>query len=152
MCKSVQSGGCRCGVVRYEVSGPPTWSAGCCCRDCARAHGTPFVAWVGFPPDRVKFLTTVPHVYVSSAGVLRGFCAECGTAISYGRDPAYDTAEPLLYVAAASLDDPEAFRPTEVVWYSQRPGWFHLSGDIPMHDTVSPEHANRAYNSAADRQ
>lgn len=138
-------GGCRCGAVRYRVSGPTIWSAGCCCRDCARAAGTPYVVWVGFPPDRVQFLAEAPSVYTSSKGVLRGYCPACGTSLTYGRDPAFEAVEPTLYVAAATLDDPDAYPPSEVVWYGQRPSWFALAASIPLHDGISPENAERAY-------
>ena len=47
--------------------------------------------------------------------------------------------------AAATLDEPYAFPPTEVVWYGHRPGWFSLSADIPLHEAISPENAARAY-------
>lgn len=143
--EATHEGGCACGAVRYSVSGTPTWSAGCCCRDCARATGTPYVVWVGFPPERVKFLAGAPTLYSSSAGVLRGFCPACGTSLTYGRDPEYEALDPVLYVAAATLDAPEAFPPTEVVWYGQRPAWFALAGDIPLHETISPDNAARAY-------
>jgi len=112
----------------------------------------PFVVWVGFPPGNVEFTAGASRVARSSPGVLRGFCPDCGTSLTYGRDPDYDTDEPILYVSAATLDDPDAFPPTEVVWYSQRPRWFSLSVDIPLHDTISPDHADRAYNAALDRK
>lgn len=140
-----QRGGCMCGRIRYAVSGDTIWSAGCCCRDCARASGTPYVVWVGFPPNNVRFLSGTPRIYNSSEGVLRGFCDNCGTTLSYGRDPAFEAVEPTLYVAAATLDNPDAFPPTEVVWYGHRPGWFGLSTRIPLHDTISPQNAARAY-------
>ncbi len=140
-----QLGGCNCGSVRYAVCGETVWSAGCCCRDCARATGTPYVVWVGFPPEHVRFLSGTPRVHSSSEGVIRGFCETCGTTLTYGRDPAFEAVEPTLYVAAATLDDPEAFPPTEVVWYGNRPVWFGLSGDIPLHKAISPENAARSY-------
>ena len=142
----IHQGGCQCGAIRYGVSGATIWSAGCCCRDCAKATGTPYIVWVGFPPNRVKFLSEKPQIRTSSQGVLRGFCRNCGTSLTYGRDPAFEAVEPTLYVAAATLDDPEAYPPTEVVWYGQRPTWFELSGNIPLHETISPKNAARAYS------
>ena len=139
-----QLGGCRCGSVRYAVSGETVWSSGCCCRDCARATGTPYVVWVGFPPERVRFLADAPRVYSSSEGVLRGFCEICGTSLTYGRDPAFELVEPTLYISAATLDDPDAYPPTEVVWYGQRASWFELSTDILLHETISVENAKRS--------
>ena len=141
-------GGCRCRAVRYVVTGQTVWSAGCCCRDCARAAGTPYVVWVGFSPEKVQFLVGAPAQYTSSEGVLRGFCANCGTSLTYGRDPAFEAVEPTLYISAATLDNPNAYPPTEVVWYASRPDWFSLSGNIPLHETISPENAARAYTEA----
>jgi hypothetical protein len=138
-------GGCQCGKVRYEVSGKTIWIAGCCCRDCAIASGTPYIVWVGFPPEQVHFLKGEPRIYSSSEGVLRGYCEDCGTTLTYGRDPAFEAVEPTLYISAATLDDPDTYAPTEVVWYSQRPSWFALSPDIPLHETISLDNADRAY-------
>jgi hypothetical protein len=84
--------------------------------------------------------------------VLRGFCEDCGTSLTYGRDPAFEAVEPTLYVSAASLDNPEAYPPTEVVWYGHRPEWFSLSDRITLHDTISPDNAERAYTQVLKRK
>ena len=146
------SGRCACGHIKYKVTGEPTWVAGCCCRDCARATGTPYIVWVGFPVAAVKFQEAEPTLTETSEGVRRGFCGKCGAALTYGRDPKYDVVDPLVYIAATSFDDPDLFPPTEVVWYAQRPDWFELAGPIPLHDGVSPGQSDRAYISALKRQ
>lgn len=112
----------------------------------------PLSVWVGFPPERISFTRGKPAIHSSSEGVLRGYCQDCGTTLTYGRDPEFDTDSPLLYVSACSLDNPESFPPTEVIWYEQRPSWFELSGNVPVHDTISPVHSDRAYNKAVERQ
>jgi hypothetical protein len=100
----------------------------------------------------VEFGKAEPKLAETSEGVRRGFCEKCGAAVTYGRDPKYDVADPLIYIAATTLDDPDMFPPTEVVWYAQRPDWFELAGSIPLHDGVSPDQSDRAYNSALKRQ
>lgn len=152
MAEKTASGGGACGHVRFETFAAPTWIAGCCCRDCARATGTPYVVWVGFPVAAIKFESVEPSIVESSKGVLRGFCDKCGTSLTYGRDPKYDVSDALLYVASTSLDEPSLFPPTEVVWYEQRPRWFELASGIPLHEGVSPGNSDRAYNSAKKRQ
>ena len=147
---SATTGSCRCGAVTYEVRGEAVWSAGCCCRDCARSTGTPYVVWVGFSPDSIVFAGAERRIAETSAGVLRGFCPDCGSPVSYGRGRGYEPATPILYVSAMTLADPEAFPPTEVVWYSQRPAWFSLDTDIPLHPGPSALHADRAYNAVKD--
>jgi len=76
------SGGCACGHVRFHVTGDPIWTAGCCCRDCARATGTPYVVWVGFPRAAITYEDLEPVLAATSKGVLRGFCDECGTSLT----------------------------------------------------------------------
>lgn len=146
------SGGCACGNVRFHVAGDPVWTAGCCCRDCARATGSPYVVWVGFPKDSIAYDGAEPTVAETSRGVLRGFCNKCGTSLTYGRHADYDVEEALVYIAASTLDTPDRFPPTEVTWYSQRPQWFELKDTIPLHDATSPDQSERAYNSAKQRK
>jgi hypothetical protein len=107
---------------------------------------------VGFPTEAVEFEDSEPALAETSEGVLRGHCEKCGTSLTYGRTEEYDTADRLLYIAAATLDNPNQFPPTEVVWYSQRPKWFELAQTIPLHEDVSPGQSERAYNSAKERQ
>lgn len=152
MNKGIATGKCVCGQIRYQASGQPVWIAGCCCRDCARATGTPYVVWVGFPVGAVRFADKAPVVAETSEGVLRGFCGQCGTSLTYGRDPKFDVTDPLLYLSATTLDYPNLFPPTEVVWYSQKPSWFELGDSIPLHAGVSPDQSDRSYNSSQDRQ
>ena len=80
------------------------------------------------------------------------YCEKCGSSLTYGRTEEYDTTDRLLYISAATLDDPNRFAPTEVVWYSQRPEWFELVQTVPLHDGISPDQSDRAYNSAKQRQ
>ena len=39
---SVQTGGCQCGAVRYEVTGPPIKLYVCHCTECQRQSGSAF--------------------------------------------------------------------------------------------------------------
>ena len=99
---------------------------------------------VGFAPERVRF-ETEPDVFESSPGVIRGACPACHAHLTYGRAEGFEVGSPLLYLMAASFDDPEVFPPQEVVWYASRPSWFALKTDIPVHDGVSDVNATRSY-------
>ena len=37
-----QSGGCQCGTVRYEITGPPTTVYACHCTECQTQSGSAF--------------------------------------------------------------------------------------------------------------
>ena len=85
--KGSHAGGCLCGAVRYRVTGPSVWKALCYCESCTRAAGAPALAWAGFEKSRFEVLEGGLAIHESSPGVLRGFCARCGTTLTYQKDP-----------------------------------------------------------------
>ena len=46
------TGGCQCGAIRYELSGPPDRVSICHCRDCQLSAGAPMVSWALMPTER----------------------------------------------------------------------------------------------------
>ena len=113
------NGGCLCGAVRYRVSGAPRATSLCHCESCRRATGGPSLAWAIFAEEDVEIVAGALAVYASSPGVERGFCARCGTSLTYAR-----ANRPGLFdVTTASLDDPEAFPPDKEIWVEQRLSW-----------------------------
>ena len=64
----------------------------------------------------------------------RGFCARCGTSLSYAR-----ANRPGLFdVTTASLDDPEAFPPTKEIWIEERLSWEAANPGLPQYARFSP--------------
>ena len=113
-------GGCLCGAVRYRVAGPPRATSLCHCESCRRATGGPSLAWVIFDEDKVEIVRGALAIHASSPGVERGFCARCGSSLSYAR-----ANRPGLFdLTTASLDDPEAFPPDKEIWLEEK-----LSGE-----------------------
>jgi ketosteroid isomerase-like protein len=49
------TGGCLCGVLRYEAVGEPLFAGLCCCADCRKASGSGFVPFLGFSSEAVRF-------------------------------------------------------------------------------------------------
>ena len=138
------TGGCLCGAVRYRVTGPSVWTAVCYCESCTRAAGAPALAWAGFEKSRFEMLEGGLATHESSPGVLRGFCARCGTTLTYQKNPAVlNGAQDDVYVTTRSLDDPGAYPPDEHVYYGERAPWLHVVDDLPHHEGVSREHAHR---------
>jgi hypothetical protein len=64
-------------------------------------------------------LRGAPHSFVSSSGVVRTFCAQCGTPLTYTND--LNPSE--IDVTTMSLDDESAFAPTREVWLSDKVAW-----------------------------
>ena len=133
MPKQLHLGGCLCGDVRYRVSGPATNLCLCHCASCRRASGAPSVAWGTF--ERRHFEVTRGHLaeHNSSAEVLRGFCATCGSALTYrhsGRDEDID-------VTLATLDDAAAFAPQAHIWVQDKLPWVTIDDGLPQYASVN---------------
>ena len=120
-------GGCFCGAVRYRASAPPTSSMICHCRSCRRAGGSPAVPWVTFTAADLGFIAGAPRYFASSAPVRRGFCAACGTQLTYEHQERPGEID----VTTASLDAPEAFPPTYHAWLEDGLNWVRLADGLP---------------------
>ncbi len=122
-----QCGGCLCGAVRYRVTGPPVATSLCHCDSCRRATGGPSQAWAIFDEDKVEIVAGALAIFASSPGVERGFCARCGSALSYRR-----ANRPGLFdVTTVSLDDPEAFPPDKEIWLEEKLSWEAANPALP---------------------
>lgn len=134
MSASSLAGGCQCGWVRYRIAGSPVMAALCHCSMCRRANAAPAVAWAMFEKSQVAFEESQLTIYESSPGCQRGFCARCGTQISF-------TAEyiaGLIDITIGSLDDPSQVAPTLHYWESKRLPWFHVADQLPRYPEFPP--------------
>ncbi|MEP0519164.1 MAG: GFA family protein [Hyphomicrobiales bacterium] len=96
------SGGCQCGAVRFSIDRLDNPSI-CHCRMCQKAFGGfygPLVTAHGLVWTR-----GAPKHFHSSNMVKRGFCADCGTPLTY------DYGD-LPEIAIGALDNPELAAPT----------------------------------------
>jgi len=122
----VASGGCLCGAVRYRVTGEAVAQTLCHCSSCRRATGGVTVAWAVFPKTAVEVTGDVRE-YSSSPGIYWGFCADCGSLVTYRRDSRPDHVD----ITTATLDDPDAFPPTVEIWTGERIAWEQLNPALP---------------------
>ena len=122
-------GGCLCGQVRYQAGAPPGQSMICHCRSCQRGAGAPAVAWLTFAAASFRFTAGEPRRFRSSDPVLRGFCAACGTPLTY--EHADRPGE--IDVTTASLDDPDAFPPTYHAQVADDAAWLEFGDGLPTY-------------------
>jgi hypothetical protein len=112
-------GGCLCGAVRYRIRGTPQSSVACHCASCRRASGATPVAWITVERSQFDLVQGTPQAYPSSPGVMRQFCARCGSALTYAQAKSAGTID----ITTATLDDPNAHPPTADVWLSDKLRW-----------------------------
>lgn len=111
-------GGCHCGKFRFTTCGVPLLVAWCHCASCRRQTGAPAACYVDFDVSQVRFATPPDH-FASSPGISRGFCAVCGTPLSFS-----SATEPnKICLHIGSFDDPTVFRPTAESFPAERLPW-----------------------------
>ena len=79
----VREGGCFCGAIRYRVTGEPYRVAHCHCMHCRRSAGAPVQTWFEAKTAQVEWLSGTPKLHRQDTRVVRGFCDQCGTSITY---------------------------------------------------------------------
>jgi hypothetical protein len=100
------TGGCQCGAVRYRVAATPTGASICHCRMCQKATGSPYGAYAPMAREALVWTRGALKVFRSSEIAERGFCADCGTPLTYR-----NVTSERISVTLCSLDDPNAVAP-----------------------------------------
>jgi len=98
------SGGCGCGLVRFEIGEPLVAAAYCHCTRCQRRTGTATQASARLVPGSLKLLSGEQHLrgWNAGSGLEKVFCRECGSAV-FARDPA-DGAVAIVRLGAIDGD------------------------------------------------
>lgn len=124
------TGGCQCGAIRYELSGPPDRVSICHCRDCQLSAGAPMVSWALMPTERLTVTKGAPAAYRSSRDAVRSFCPVCGTGLFY-TNPAMMPHR--IDLQSVTLDDPSVFAPVNRVQTAEQPIWMAHFDALPVH-------------------
>ncbi len=122
MSKTPLTGGCQCGAVRFRVEalGRPSI---CHCRMCQKAFGNAFAPLV--TARGLVWTRGEPKRFASSNKVKRGFCAACGTPLTYEFE-GFETE-----LAIAAFDDPAPIMPQIQVGLESRLPWCQTLPDLP---------------------
>jgi hypothetical protein len=131
------SGRCACGKVTYRTEAAPLRMINCHCRDCQRASGSAFSPVIAFPSDKLTLAGDLHYFAVMSdrgTQIERGFCPACGSPMT-ARSPARPA---LIFVRAASLDDPSLYKPSANIWMRSAQHWGPVDPTVPRFDTGPP--------------
>src|SRR6266545_4005264 len=105
--KTVLTGGCQCGAIRFAVSKAPAKISICHCRMCQKASGAPFASFAE-----------------------RDFCAACGTPLSFRR-----IGGPRIEIMTGTFDRPDRVVPTRQYGTESRLGWVVGIANLPSQTT-----------------
>ena len=126
------TGGCMCGAVRYEASGPPLGVGHCHCHSCRHHTGAPVVTFVAFSAERVRFTKGERRIYASSPGVGRAFCDQCGSSLTWEAH-ALVFDGPIIEFHISTLDHPDDFVPDRHWFHGERIAWFEVADRLPRY-------------------
>lgn len=126
-------GGCLCGAVRYTTRADPFDVGWCCCRTCQRSVGAASIPWASYTADQLE-LAGPARWYPSSRHAERGFCGRCGTSLFWRSSDGRH-----VDLALASLDDPAALAPQNVIFTADNQPWAPLADHLPRWPADAPK-------------
>jgi hypothetical protein len=133
------TGGCQCGVLRYEISTSPGAVFCCHCTDCQRMTSSSFS--LGFCLVDAPFYLTGPEPRliqrVADSGETRNrwVCPDCGCWLCGGSKPGSQTPDRLRLIRGGSLDDPSWLTPRLHFWVRSKQPWVVLPNGSQCFET-----------------
>lgn len=121
-------GRCLCKAVSFEFDAPVLSCVNCHCESCRRQCSAPMTTYIGVPDAQWKWTGKLPKIHVSSPGVERTFCEDCGTPISFRSKAMSD----IMHFYVASMEQPEKFEPLLHVASEEKLPWLVIGDDLPM--------------------
>ena len=130
--KTMITGGCLCGAVRYKCSEPPQSMGVCQCERCQRQSGSAFLIATVFAQHAVNISGEL-KAFVSRAAdgseLSRHFCPNCGSAVMITLDR-YPLIRSLM---GGTLDNKNILKPSFSLWSESGQPWLELPPGIEIH-------------------
>lgn len=126
-------GGCLCGAVRFEITGPIRNIIYCHCSMCRKAQGSAFATNGIVDANDFSFVQGEGDMtaYESSPGQSKYFCQRCGSPIISRNTKRPEQVRVRLGVIESDLDE----RPECHIFVSSKANWEDLDVDLPRYDT-----------------
>jgi len=123
------TGGCLCGNIRYMIGGKFRNVCNCHCRSCRLAAGAPFVTWGTIDRNLLSITRGELREVVSSPGIRRGFCGNCGTSLTYGQEQHPQEID----ISLVTLDEAASIRPEFHLWVAEKLPWVQIDDGLPQY-------------------
>lgn len=123
----VHTARCLCGDITIEATGSAKYTEYCHCKWCQQVSGSAFLPLVVFKKENVIVTKGKLSHYNSSQGSLRGFCANCGSTMSFQSAHNFD-------IALGVMDNPEKFKATQHIWIKSRISHVNIDDDLPRYE------------------
>jgi hypothetical protein len=120
-----QEGGCRCGAVRFAVSGDPLATFACHCKGCQRMSASAFSLTSLYPDERFEMLQGNTVLGGLKGETRHHFCAACMTWM-FTRAEALG---PFVNIRSTMLDDASRQRPFVDMYLAEGFAWAHSGAE-----------------------
>ncbi|HLY53510.1 MAG TPA: GFA family protein [Steroidobacteraceae bacterium] len=127
MTHSIHAGGCLCGAVRYQVTGPLRSVVLCHCTQCRRSTGHFMAATAARHCDFRLIEESQLRWYRSSDCARRGFCGRCGSTLFWqggGRD--------YISIAAGTLDGATGLVSACHIFVADKGDYYSIDDGLPQ--------------------
>jgi hypothetical protein len=130
------TGGCLCGAVRFEISGPIRHIVHCHCSQCRKAQGSAFATNGIVSASDFSLLSGADHLtgYVSSQGQTKYFCKTCGSPIMSKTESKPDQVR----VRIGTVESDIVERPEAHIFATSKANWETIAGDLPQYERYEP--------------
>ena len=122
-----REGGCRCGAIRYRLTGEPMFVHCCHCTDCQRETGSGFAINALYEMGRVELLAGAPEAVDTPSASGKGQtilrCPTCKVALWSHYAGA---GEAVAFVRAGTLDEAAALVPDIHIYTRSKLPWVRL--------------------------
>ena len=100
---------------------------------CRKAHGAAFGTYAAVKAADFRAVSGADRItrYRSSAGIVRTFCARCGSTLQWLRESKPDVVD----VALGILDDDPGVRPDRHIYVGSKAPWHEITDGLPQHET-----------------
>jgi hypothetical protein len=117
------SGGCLCGQVQYQVTGPFERFHICHCSQCRRSTGSAHASNIFTSADRLQWISgesLVKRYTPDQPDVIsKCFCSHCGSLVPYT-----SLQSGKLIIPAGSLNSPPGIKPEDNIFWHDRASWY----------------------------
>lgn len=133
-------GGCLCGKIRYEVTGPFLRAGHCHCSRCRKHSGAAVCTQgrVRREDFHLLFGEESLRVYRPGEGAaVKAFCGACGSSLFGGTWP----EGPEVSIRLGSVDGDPGIRPQYHTFVGSRAVWDEIADDLPQYAGALPRDA-----------
>lgn len=122
------SGGCLCGGVRFEASGPFRPVTYCHCTQCRKTSGH-YVAATACRSEQLTIsVDELLRWFRSSPAAERGFCANCGSSLFWRPDHRKHVS-----IMAGAIDSPTGLEAIKHIFVADAGDYYTIDDDLPQH-------------------